>query len=1043
MVVLMVLCCLPVHTLWAAFNPQKLYLRNVNLRDGLSQIVVTDMTMDKNGFLWAGTFDGLNRYDGSSIKVYRPLSSDSNSLPSSTINRVYADHHHHLYLLTSAGFCIFDCRTERVVRPEFLRHHEVVWVTRHGSDALWVYTRRQQLLLVNNRTWELIQSIQLPKASIPFCDLNDLREIGGSLYLVSTCGQVWQYRITEHTFRSFTPPNHTENKFSAIGVDREQNLFITSPWNDFLYFDTRAGLYKRPDYLPPQVSLLGVNGAVFDSLNNLLYLPSYGQGLFVYDYEHRQIIQCKKGDSRLNLSGNYLLNVVMGRQGMMYIGYDGVGIDAINPFVRQFVPLVLDDSTDSRSIRFVRKIVEDDAGNILIGTAGSGLVRYRPLSGKFEFFPMLNRLSQTSNFVIEMIKSGSEVWLGFNGSGLAIVDQNTLKVKKLLGPGVGPNQLISGTIWSLLDDELGNIWVGTRESGIQVVNKRDFSMATLSDVEVPEFKLNGIRTLFLTRSKKILAGTEKGLYVIDRLTHRVTKVYPSPGKQSAETEQSIKCIYQDSEGNLWLGTNGGGIHMLDSSYHKIHTLSTESGLLNNVVYGILPQNAHSLWVSTNMGLSNIRWSQALSRADIRFTIRHYDEQNGLQSNEFNTGAYASLSGKRLVFGGLNGLNIFHPDSVRSVIASPSVYIAELKIFENPYRSDTAISYLRSVQLQPYENSISLGFNTLGFALPDKTKFQYRLLGYDKNWIYANNRNYVSYTNLNPGTYEFQVRASLSEADWDNNYTSLQLFIATPYYRTWWFISGVLMTLMSVVYALYRYRMRQIREKEMIRLQYTKELADVEMKALRAQINPHFLFNSLNSINNFILRNDTEKASRYLVKFSQLVRNILNHSSAPFINLEEEINTIELYMLIEGMRFNNQFSYQIELDKEINPAVIKIPSLLLQPYVENAIWHGLLHKEGEKTIRISIQKESDHAISIHIEDNGVGREEARKLEQKTKKHKSFGMKIGENRLRLMNVNGEQVARVEVTDLYSHEIPAGTRIRIIIPADIYKEDPVLFN
>ena len=231
-------------------------------------------------------------------------------------------------------------------------------------------------------------------------------------------------------------------------------------------------------------------------------------------------------------------------------------------------------------------------------------------------------------------------------------------------------------------------------------------------------------------------------------------------------------------------------------------------------------------------------------------------------------------------------------------------------------------------------------------------------------------------------------------------------------------------------------MKENKEKETLRILNNKELAQLELKALRAQINPHFLFNSLNSINNFILKNDTKKASRYLVKFSQLVRNILNNSSTPLISLEEELQTIELYMLIEGMRFNEQFSYKIMINSSINTSTISIPSLLLQPYVENAIWHGLLHKEGEKRITISIEKMNDNLISIEINDNGIGRKRVQEIENKSHKGKSYGMQIGEDRLKLIKQSTGQMAQVEVFDSYDEDdIGNGTTIKIIIPDKIF--------
>ncbi len=217
-----------------------------------------------------------------------------------------------------------------------------------------------------------------------------------------------------------------------------------------------------------------------------------------------------------------------------------------------------------------------------------------------------------------------------------------------------------------------------------------------------------------------------------------------------------------------------------------------------------------------------------------------------------------------------------------------------------------------------------------------------------------------------------------------------------------------------------------------------------MKALRAQINPHFLFNSLNSINSYILRNDNKTASKYLVKFSQLVRNILNNSSNPFITLKEELNTIELYMHIEGMRFNNQFSYLIDVDTDIDTSEIMIPSLLLQPYIENAIWHGLLHKEGEKNINIRVRRRSAQSVCICIEDNGVGRKMAAEIEQKPKHRKSFGMELGESRLKLMNVGQETVAGVSVIDkVDTEEQPCGTIIEIIIPGNKSTNENISIN
>jgi hypothetical protein len=388
---------------------------------------------------------------------------------------------------------------------------------------------------------------------------------------------------------------------------------------------------------------------------------------------------------------------------------------------------------------------------------------------------------------------------------------------------------------------------------------------------------------------------------------------------------------------------------------------------------------------------------------------------------------------------MNGFNIFNPKEIVNIPVLPEVYISELKVFENNFNNQKSISYLDEVFLKAFENTISIEFNTLGFSLPEKTKYQYQLIGNDKDWIMSGTRNYVSYTNLKSGDYEFRVKASSYDGEWNEKYTTLKIHIATPFYKTWWFILCSIIVTFTIIYFLYSYKIKENKEKEALRILYNKELAQLELNALRAQINPHFLFNSLNSINNFILKNDTKKASRYLVKFSQLVRSILNHSTTSLISLEEELQTIELYMLIEGMRFNDQFSYKININSSINTSSISIPSLLLQPYVENAIWHGLLHKEGEKKITISIEKTNEHSISIEINDNGIGRKRVQEINNLSKKGKSFGMQIGEDRLKLIKQSTGQMAQVEVVDSYDeHNIGNGTTIKIIIPAKMFNSN-----
>lgn len=1025
----MLIILISVFSAQAAFDPDRIYISPVQLKEGLSQVVVTDIVRDAKGFLWISTFDGLNRFDGKRIKVFRHNPEDSNSLPSSKIHRLFADQERILYMLTNDGFAMMDTRTNKLVRPDQLKGYNIRWVTSEEAGKVWFYVSGKGFVLYQREENKVVEYFDSKAKTVQ--DILDILTLGDEVFAVQNNGSILKLNKRNGKI-SFTPNPFQDMVFNTAGIDKFKHILLGSISGNLTEFNPKTSTFSSSALTTLNERLVAVNSIFYDSTKNVLFLSTYGQGLFVYDYASNLLQQFKKNEGRLPISANYLLKVFADPNGYVYIGYDGSGFDILDPHIRKFVPVICKDSDDTKTIRFVRKIVEDDDRNLLIGTAGSGLVRYIPSSQDFQFFTFRNELNISENYIIEMIRVGNKLWLGFNGNGIAITDLRTLAKERLISVGTASNQISNGTIWSFLEDRQGNIWVGTRENGLNCIHPKSLQVKQFTANSFPFFRNNGVRCLFQSREGHIFIGTEKGVYQFME-NESIVPVFPKENSIRTSTLKSIKCFYQDYKGRIWLGTDGGGIAVLNNNFEILRTFSTNDFLNNNVVYSILAQNDTSIWISTNSGLSNIHWNERVLQKKANPVIRNFDEMNGLQSNEFNTGAYTQLRDGRFAFGGLNGINVFHPSEIQSTAIDPQVYIDEFKVFENPLHLEEDISYLTKVNLKHFENSISLSFSSLGITFPDKIKYQYRLLGYDNEWVTTSDRNYVSYTNLSSGDYEFQVRCSNADGIWSAQLTRLSISIATPFYRTWWFLTLAILLIGQVIFLVYKNKLNQIREKEAIRIQYTKELAEVEMKALRAQINPHFLFNSLNSINNFILRNDTKLASRYLVKFSQLVRNILNNSSATYISLGDELETIELYILIEGMRFSNQFSYHIDVQPHLPLGQIRIPSLLLQPYVENAIWHGLLHKDGEKQIRISVKRKDDQYICIEIEDNGIGRASAKELEIKNRKHTSYGMSLGESRLRLMNSENGLSASVDVIDLVDEKGQGcGTRISILLPS-----------
>jgi LytS/YehU family sensor histidine kinase len=293
---------------------------------------------------------------------------------------------------------------------------------------------------------------------------------------------------------------------------------------------------------------------------------------------------------------------------------------------------------------------------------------------------------------------------------------------------------------------------------------------------------------------------------------------------------------------------------------------------------------------------------------------------------------------------------------------------------------------------------------------------------------------VSYSDVVPGRYIFKVKGSNNDGIWNQEGTSLYIFISPPWWQTWWFTSISILVTLGLVYGGFRYRVSQVRKQEQQKANFNKKVSGLEMQALRAQMNPHFIFNSLNSINCFILKNNPEAASDYLSKFSRLIRLILQNSNTPTITLENELEALNLYLEMEALRFKGKFTFSISYGKEVEVDYIEIPPLIIQPYVENAIWHGLMHKEGMGHIHISVEKQQE-LLTCTIEDDGIGRVRAAQFKSKSAtKSKSLGMQITAHRLELLHaLNGKQT-RVEVVDLVDASAQAcGTKVILSLPIE----------
>jgi len=564
----------------------------------------------------------------------------------------------------------------------------------------------------------------------------------------------------------------------------------------------------------------------------------------------------------------------------------------------------------------------------------------------------------------------------------------------------------------------GDLWVTTSRHG---AFKK--SMATGQWEQITAYSGGGLKN---NRVQKILEDRSGNLWFVHFL-EGIT-LYKKDKKEytywsnierdsTSLISNRITDATQTSDGKVWIATVEG-VSMYDQAIGKFISFTTKNGLATNNVYSIAADSEDNIWMTTSLGVT------VFIKTQNRF--RHFNFNDGLRGSTSSFELEKGDNGKMYIVT-FQGYYTFYPKILlNKKYPATSLVITSIK-------GDFIRNTEGVIQVSYDQNKLTFEFADLNFFNPSTNKYAYFMEGLDKQWT-TTSIHEVIYSGIPSGTYTFRVKNLNEESAKE---TAVRVLVKYPFWKDRWFLAFSVLLLTGTGYWLYRLRLNTIRQEAEIKSEFNQQLAEVEMKALRAQMSPHFIFNSLNSINRYIVKADPDTASLYLTKFSKLIRLILENSNHKIISLEQELSAIRLYIELESLRFNHKFSYTLAVSPELNPISIGVPPMIIQPFVENAIWHGLLHKEtpGQLILRIEPYEKGLQCI---IQDDGIGRERAKELKSKSvTEGKSYGMKITADRLTMLN--GTQVSSIEIEDLKDeNENATGTRVIVrIVTTDLEPE------
>ena len=1017
---------------------------DLKLVKGLSQNTVNCIMQDSKGFMWFGTWDGLNRFDGLNFVIYmQGMKENRQNMGNQTIRSFFEDKKGNLWVGTEWGLVILNRKTQQFTKYTANRKNTyalscdtINCIAEDNEGLLWVGTSHG-INIFNKSSGNFTHYIRT-SGSLSCDTVNRIFQDRSGIIWIATKNGLNCYNKETRKFKNYfySPENSnsiSSNDITSILQDHKGNLWFGTS-NGLNYFDKEKGLFTR--YLNDPKDPFSLNNnfitALLEDHKGRFWIGTFGGGLCLFSQETSKFYNYKNnpGDP-FSLTINFINCLYEDKTGIIWIGNAYKGIDKIDPNYSSFdVYRHIPYNPNSLSNNIIWSVFEDENEMLWIGTAGGLNIWNRKKNIWMHFINEPDKPKTFSSNSIRSIFKDKDgiMWFGTNDAGVDRFNPATSEIINFSNDPKNKNFICDNTIWNIFQDKSGFIWFGT-SNGLAKYNpiKKTFVFFKNNSEDNTSLSNDLVYYIFQDSKGNIWIGTNNGLnlYNPEKNNFKVYKTTSVKGKSI--NNNTIFSVYEDSAGNLWICTLGGGLNKFDIKNNNFTYYTDREGLPNNVVYAVIPDNLGFFWLSTNHGLCRFNPENG--------TCINYDVKDGLQSYEYNGGTQFKTRKGEIIFGGMNGFNMFSPEEVPIRRTPPLPVITGFSIFnELNYREYFSGD---TIELSYLDNFFSFEFSSLDFSNGSNLFYDFKLENINETWTHTDGDHPIAeYTNIQPGTYKFKVRASATNNFDNSKETCIVLIIKPPWWRTWYFKISLSLLLLLILFLIIRQQYIRIRRKNEIErtmLEMEKRIFDTERKALRLQMNPHFIFNTLNAIQFFIFKNDKLSANKYISMFSKLIRQILINSQQNTILLKDDLVALELYIELELLRFEDMFDFKISVFPDESVLEYNIPSMILQPYVENAIRHGLIHRKEKGLLQIIVKKEEAGRILCVIEDNGIGREMAEEIRLKTKPdHQSMGIMITESRLRLINKLYGSEMIIQTIDLKDTQGNSnGTRVELSIP------------
>ena len=800
---------------------ESMEFRHITTTEGLSQNHGLCITKDYRGFMWFGTLDGLNKYDGYDITVYKNDAGDSTSISSNEVRAILEDSDKNLWVGTNHGLNLYDRENDRFIRfrenqndPNTLSYNYVTSIIEDQDGDIWIATG-DGFSLYNKQQKSFTRFLKTDyNSNQPF----------NMVYVVyeDESGMIWAgtknglVSIDKNTKKQTAYNFQDPEKHSEAIMEYNGSLWIGTN-NGLCVFDRTENRFKEDFLYDSEVIKKLQNMVVYtfykDKKGNF-WIGTENGGLSLFRPETGSVTTFRQEiNSKHSLNNNSVSAIYEDTEGTLWLGVHRGGINYHNPKAKKFNLFQQEVIDKGLSHNNVNSFAEDKEGNIWIGTDGGGLNYYNRKKNTFSYLlhDPADPESLPSDYVLSVfIDSKENLWVSTYPRGLSIYDQKNKKFIPVNPDKAKKPEPENYYIFQIFEDSHENIWLATN-AGLKMINKKGFASFSQDRNDPGSISHGLIHFIYEDRAKNLWIGTNNGLNLFNPENQRFEKFFHDKNN-SASSENYIYSIHEDGKGNLWTGTSNG-LKCISPDRKRVKTYRTENGLSGNVISGILEDGRGNLWISTLMGLSQLEVSTE--------TFTNYTPSDGLQGNEFSKRSFLKAKNGEFFFGGTNGFNSFYPQNIVLNQDVPPVVITDFKVFNKSvgkdYKSgllDKHINETKEITLPHDQSFFSFDFAGLNYILPENNQYAYMLEGFDKDWMYVGNKRSATYTNLDAGEYTFKVKASNNDGIWNESGTALSVIITPPYWHTWWFRSTTLLFLGGIIFGIYTVRMRAINRQQL-------------------------------------------------------------------------------------------------------------------------------------------------------------------------------------------------------------------------------------